>query len=112
MTNLRWANAQPQAARDAEVARDTIWLDTVKYGELPIMVRALASLTTPDTAELKVAASQGNLVQIGQSATLELRHGITMAGKVTCIDSNAVNGAVTVAVQLQSPVPRFRGPAG
>jgi beta-lactamase regulating signal transducer with metallopeptidase domain len=107
MTNLHWANAQPQAARDAEVSRDTIWLDTVKYGDLPIMVRALASITTPDTAQLKVAASQANLVQVGQSASLELRQGITMAGKVTRIDSSAVNGAVTVAVELQSPVPKF-----
>jgi beta-lactamase regulating signal transducer with metallopeptidase domain len=107
MTSLHWANAQPQAARDAEVARDTIWFDTVKYGDLPIMVRALGSLTTPDTAELKVPASLANLVQIGQGASVDLHRGITMAGKVTRIDSSAVNGTVTVAVELQSPVPEF-----
>lgn len=107
MTNLHWAKAQPQAARDAEVPRDTIWVDTVKYGDFPIMIRALGSITTPSTAELKVAASQANLVQIGQSASVELRHGITMAGKVTRIDSNEVNGTVTVAVEVQAPVPEF-----
>jgi hypothetical protein len=107
MTSLRWANAQPQAARDAEVSRDAVWFDTVKYGDLPIMVRALGSMTTPSTAELKVATSLANLVQIGQSASVDLHHGITVTGKVTRIDSNAVNGTVTVAVELQSPVPEF-----
>jgi beta-lactamase regulating signal transducer with metallopeptidase domain len=107
MTSLHRANAQPQAARDAEVARDTVWFDTVKYGDLPIMVRALGSMTTPSTAELKVAASEANLVQIGQSASVDLHHGITVAGKVTRIESNAVNGTVTVAVEVQTPVPEF-----
>jgi beta-lactamase regulating signal transducer with metallopeptidase domain len=107
MTSLHWANAQPQAAPDAEVARDTIWLDTVKYGDLPIVVRALGSMTTPSTAELKVAASLANLVQIGQSASVELHEAITIAGKVTSIDSNAVNGTVAVAVGVQAPVPEF-----
>jgi beta-lactamase regulating signal transducer with metallopeptidase domain len=107
LTSRHWANAQPQGARDAEVARNTVWFDTVKYGDLPIMVRALGSMTTPQTAELKVAASLADLVQIGQSASIDLHQGITMAGKVTRIDSNAVNGTVTVAVELQSPVPQF-----
>jgi len=107
MTNLHWAHAQPQAARAAEVSRDSIWVDTVKYGDLSIRVRALGTVSTPSTAELKVAASQANLVQIGQSASIELRRGITMAGKVTRIDSNEVNGTVTVAVEVQAPVPDF-----
>ena len=107
ITTLHWANAQPEAAGDAEVARDTVWFDTVKYGDLPIMVRALGSMTTPSTAELKVVASQANLVQIGQSASVDLHQGITIAGKVTRIDSNAVNGTVTVAVELQAPAPEF-----
>lgn len=107
MTSLHWANAQPQAARDAEVSRDAVWFDTVKYGDLPIMVRALGSMTTPSMAELKVAASLAHLVQIGQSASVDLHHGITVAGKVTRIGSNAVNGTVTVAVDVQTPVPEF-----
>jgi hypothetical protein len=107
MTSLHWANAQPQAAHDAEVSRDAVWFDTVKYGDLPVMVRALGSMTTPNTAELKVLASLANLVQIGQDSSVDLHHGITVAGKVTRIDSNAVNERVTVAVELQSPVPEF-----
>lgn len=107
MTNLDWAYAQPQTAREAAVRRDAIWVDTVKYGDFPIMVRALGTITTPSTAELKVAVSQANLVQNGQSASIELRRGITIAGKVTRIDSYTVNGTVTVTVELQSPVPEF-----
>ena len=107
MTNLQWAKAQPQAARDAEVARDTIWVDTVKYGDLPITVRALGSITTPDTAELKIAESLINLVELGQGASIELRQGITVAGKVTRIDASAVNGTVEAVVELQSPMPQF-----
>ncbi|HEV2379808.1 MAG TPA: M56 family metallopeptidase [Terriglobia bacterium] len=107
MTSLHWANAQPQAAGDTEVARDAVWFDTVKFGDLPIMVRALGSMTTPSTAELKVAAPQANLVQIGQSTSVDLRQGTTIAGKVTHIDPNAVNGTVTVEVEVQAPVPEF-----
>jgi beta-lactamase regulating signal transducer with metallopeptidase domain len=109
MANLHGAHAQPQAGREAEVSRDAIWVDTVKFGEFPIMVRALGTITTPSTAELKIAASVVNPVQIGQNATIELRHGITIAGKVTRIESSVVNGTVTVVVELQAPVPEFAG---
>jgi HlyD family secretion protein len=36
-----------------------------------------------------------------------LRRGLTMAGKVTRVDSYAVDGTLTVAVEMQSPVPEF-----
>jgi len=106
-TNLHWANAQPQAGREAQVRREAIWVDTVKFGDFPIMVRALGTMTTPSTAELKVATSQAIEVRIGQGASIELRRGITMAGKVTRIDSYTVDGTVTVAVETQTPAPEF-----
>ena len=59
--------------------------------------------------ELKVAASVATPVQIGESASIELRRGITIAGKVTRIESSVVNGTVTVVLELQSPVPEFAG---
>ena len=46
-------------------------------------------------------------MRIGQGASIELRRGITMAGKVTCIDSYTVDGTVTVAVETQTPAPEF-----
>ena len=107
MTNLHWAKAEPQAAREAEVRRESLWVDTVKYGEFQSMVRALGTVAKPSTAELNVVAVQANLVQVGQSASILLRPGLTMAGKVSRIDSQAVNGTVTVAVELQAPLPEF-----
>ncbi len=107
MASLHWANAAPQTARSAVVRREAVWADTVKYGDFPILVRALGTITAPDTAELKVVASQASLLRIGQSASIELRHGLTMAGKVTRIDSNAAGGTVTAAVLLLAPVPEF-----
>ncbi len=109
MANLHWANAAPQAARHAEVRRDAIWVDTVKFGDFPIMVRALGTITAPGAAELNVAASQAALVRIGQIASIQLRRGLTMAGKVTRIDSNSVNGTVAVEIELQAPAPEFEG---
>jgi beta-lactamase regulating signal transducer with metallopeptidase domain len=107
ITNLRGAHAQPQAAPEAVVRREAIWVDTVKYGDLAIMVRALGAITLPSTAELKVAASVAGQVQIGQSASIALRRGITIAGKVTRIEPYVVDGTVTVVVELEAPVPEF-----
>jgi beta-lactamase regulating signal transducer with metallopeptidase domain len=109
MWNLNWAYAEPQSRREALVPRDAIWVDTVKYGDFPVLVRALGTITTPGTAELKVAESQAHSVQNGQAAAVELRRGITIAGKVTRIDSQVVNGTVTVVVELEAPAPEFRG---
>jgi beta-lactamase regulating signal transducer with metallopeptidase domain len=110
MTNVQWpAYAQPQSSREAVVHRDAIWVDTVKYGDMPVLVRATGTLTTSGTAELKVAESQASLVQNGQAATLDLRRGITIAGKVARVDSYVSSGSVTVLVDLQAPAPEFTG---
>jgi beta-lactamase regulating signal transducer with metallopeptidase domain len=107
MTNLHWAKAEPQAAREAVVSREAVWVDTVKYGEFQMLIRALGTLTKPSTAELNVVTSQANQVQIGQSTSILLRPGLTMVGKVARVDSHAANGTVAVAVELQSPLPEF-----
>jgi beta-lactamase regulating signal transducer with metallopeptidase domain len=99
IVNLDWAYAQPPARSEAVVRREAIWVDTVKFGDLPIMLRALGRLTTAGTAELKVPASHANLVQIGQGAAIGLRRGITIEGKVVRVDP--------VLIQLESPVPEF-----
>jgi beta-lactamase regulating signal transducer with metallopeptidase domain len=113
LTNLHWAQAQPRSATDASVPKDSIWVDTVKYGDLPIMVRALGTITVPTEAELKIPTKVSNMVQTGQAASIELSGsiGITIAGKVTRVDSSPVNGTVTGVVNLQSPVPELVGQA-
>jgi len=101
VVNLDWAYAQPQARGEAVVPREAIWVDTVKFGDFSIMVRALGRLTTAGTAELNVAASQVNLVQVGQGASIDLRRGIIVHGKVSRVDP--------VLIHLESPVPEFVG---
>jgi HlyD family secretion protein len=112
MANVQWrADAQPQPSRETVVHRDAVWVDTVKYGDMPVLVRALGTITTAGTAELKVAESQASLVQNGQAATIDLRRGITLAGKVARVGSDVTNGSVTVLVDLQAPAPEFTGQA-
>ena len=92
-----------------EVRQEAIWVDTVKYGDLPIMVRALGTVTTAENAELQVVSEQARLLQVGQGASIELRTGITASGKVIRIDSEKVSGTVPVTVQMQSSVAEFAG---
>jgi beta-lactamase regulating signal transducer with metallopeptidase domain len=110
LTNVHWLKAQPQGAPESVVNHEAIWVDTVKYGDLPVVVRALGTVTTPATAELDVPSpgpSRG--LQVGQNATLQLHGGITVAGKVVTIDSQKGNGTLPVTIQLQTPVGEFVG---
>ena len=50
-------------------------------------------------------------MQNGQAATLDLRRGIIVAGKVARVDSYVTNGCVTILVDLQAPAPEFTGQA-
>ena len=110
LTNLGWAAfAQQQTSREATIHRDAIWLETVKYGDMPVLVRAQGAVTTAATAELKVPQSLATLVQSGQGATLDLRRGITIGGKVARVESYVANGSVTVVMDLQAPAPEFTG---
>lgn len=107
MTNAHWLSAQPPSR--PVVSHEAIWVDTVKYGDLPIVVRALGSITTPTTAQLDVPSPASNPIQIGQSVTLQLHGGITVAGKVTGVDSEKGNDTVPVTIQLQTSLKEFAG---
>jgi hypothetical protein len=110
-TNVRWADAQPQSGSEGSVPKDSIWVDTVKYGEMPIMVRALGTFSAPTRVELKVVESQTHQVQIGQGASIELRRGVIAAGRVSRVDPAVVNGTAAVTIDLQSPLPEIVGQA-
>lgn len=109
--NPHWANGQPPSGQEGVVSHDAIWTDTVKYGDLPITVRALGTIVSPGTAELKVAESLAGEVQVGQSAAIETvsSRGITIAGTVSHIESYAAGGTVAVTVDLKSPMPELGG---
>ena len=107
--SVNWAHAQPQTTGAAEVHRDAIWVDTVKFGDLPILVRALGTLTSASTAQLNVPSPQADELRPGQNASIQTHGGITAAGKTTGIGALSANGTVPVTVQLQSPLEAFEG---
>jgi hypothetical protein len=107
--SLQRANGQPQAGTEPVVRRDSIWMDTVKFGDLPIMYRALGSIVSANKAELKVPDFLASLAQLGQSASIDTHHGIIIAGTVAHIDPYTSGGTVTVTIELQASVPEFTG---
>jgi len=109
LTTVRWAQAQPQMLPEAHVSKDAVWIDTVKFGDFPVLVRALGTITGPDTAELQVPSPVANDVQLGQSASVEVGRGIIAAGTVTRIDSQPSNGTVRVAIQFQAAAGQSSG---
>jgi hypothetical protein len=113
LVNVNWVKAQ--GGREGDFKLDSVWIDTVKYGNLPISVRALGSLTTPTTAQLSVSsqlpAQLLNALQIGQSAVIDLGNTITVAGKVTRVDAASANGTVPVTVEIKAPMAEFAGHA-
>src|ERR1700736_6585089 len=73
------------------VQRSAIWVDAVKRGNMPVMVRGMGVLTANMTAELNTPESQIKHVQPGQAVSIDTHQGI-VTGKVTRIDASAVNG--------------------
>jgi len=104
-----WASGQPQPSQEAVVSRKEVWMDTVKYGDLPVIVRALGNMVSATAAELKVDASQAGQVQVGQSASIEPRPGVSVRGSVARVEPSAVGGTVSVRIDLEATVPEFAG---
>ena len=95
-----------RAAQPASVARDSIWLDTVKLGDIVLGVRALGVLTSAHTAEMRVAETQMKEVAAGQPVTLQVQgRQETVAGILTRVRPGVTNGVVTVDVQVNGPLP-------
>ncbi len=91
------------AGREGVVKKDAIWVDTVKRGDVPIVVRALGNLTAPTTVELQVADVQAKELRDGQAASIEFRSGKMTKGSVSKVDTHATNGTVRVTIVLQEP---------
>ena len=90
--------------QETVVQRSTIWMDAVKRGNMPVMLRGIGLLTANMTAELNIPESQIKHVQPGQTASVDTHQGI-VTGKVTRIDASAVNGMRLVEVQLDGDLP-------
>jgi GWxTD domain-containing protein len=92
------------AAPEAKVSRASIWPDVVKRGDMRRMVRGLGVLASNVTAEIMVAETQMPEVRLGQIAHVDLRNGV-VAGRVSRIAPEALNGTVKVTVQFDVPAP-------
>jgi hypothetical protein len=95
-----------RAAQPATVARDSVWIDTVKLGDIVLEVRALGVLTSAHTVELRVAETQMKEVAAGQPVTLQVQgRKDTVAGILTRVRPGVTNGTMTVDVQVNGPLP-------
>jgi len=97
------------------VGLDTVWLDTVKQGDIKLEVRGLGRLTSDHTAALKVAETQIQDVRQGEPAIIGFRNRKeTVRGKVAVVHPEVANGTMTVdgvmddalppGINLQEPV--------
>jgi beta-lactamase regulating signal transducer with metallopeptidase domain len=109
LISMQWVGAQPQGSAEGAVRREAIWVDTVKYGDLAIRVRATGRMATANTADLNVPEPLVKEVELGQSATVEVAGGITAAGRVKRIFARAMDGTVTVTIELQAQLNEFSG---
>ena len=101
------------------VDQATIWVDTVKRGPMVIEVRGLGTLLSPTkgakarsnvtTAQLKIPEGQAKGVRVGQPVSINTHNSI-VPGQVVHVDAAPVEGAVTVTVKLDGPLPKGSSP--
>jgi HlyD family secretion protein len=84
------------------VHRDTIWVETVKGGDMPVSVRGRGVVTSDRTAELRVPESLAGNVEPGQQVSIDAP---TATGKVSRVGPGVVNGTVAVMVDLDRALP-------
>ena len=88
------------------VKHDSIWLDTVKQGDIVLRVRGRGVITSNQTAELRVAETQVRDITAGQAVTIAFqRRPETMTGTVTQVRPGVTNGTVGVDVQVPGTLP-------
>jgi|HubBroStandDraft_4_1064222.scaffolds.fasta_scaffold14996_2 beta-lactamase regulating signal transducer with metallopeptidase domain len=96
--------APAPAAPGGVVDRNTIWVDTVKRGDMSVAVRGLGKLTTGTTADLQIPTTLIKEVQPGQIVSMQFHDLAELAtGKVTRITPGVSVGTVTV--QIESGLP-------
>jgi HlyD family secretion protein len=90
--------------QDAVVRRSTIFIDTVKRGDMTQTAHGLGTLTGKTAAELKIPEAQARQIASGQAAFIDTRAGV-MQGTVVGINPPGVDGSVTVKVHLEGDLP-------
>jgi len=103
---LVWATAA--LAQEQVVQRAGIWMDTVKHGDIPLMVRGLGVLGAGNTAELKMPDDIMKQVEAGQKASVITTEQAVIEGKVARVGSGVVilelDGALPATAHPGTPV--------
>ena len=95
-----------QAQSQPVVNLDTVWIDTVKQGDMKLEVRGLGRLTSGQTAALKVAEKQMQDVRQGEPALIAFRNRKELiGGKVAVVHPEVANGTMTVDVVIDDALP-------
>lgn len=95
-----------QAQSPPVVNLDTVWMDTVKQGDMKLEVRGSGRLTSDRTAALKVADTQTEDVRQGAPAMIEVKgRKELVGGKVAAVHPQVVNGTITVDLALNDALP-------
>jgi beta-lactamase regulating signal transducer with metallopeptidase domain len=102
------ATAQVQSYPTVE--RDSIWMDTVKQGDMHVEVRGLGILVSPNLAEIKIAETQAKAVRVGQSVKIDLRGKQLLDGQITKVQPEPHNGTITVEVATGGLLPTLGRP--
>lgn len=80
---------------------------TAEVGQQLTTGSKLARVAAPNDlfAELKVPELEARGLRVGLDATVDLRNGKVVAGRVLRVDPGVVNGTVSVEIELPAPLP-------
>jgi hypothetical protein len=88
------------------VKLETVWMDTVRQGDMKLEVRGLGRLTSGQTAALKVAEMNMPNVRQGGPVVIAFRNRKeTVGGKVAAVHPEVANGTITVDVRINDALP-------
>jgi hypothetical protein len=89
--------------QEQAVERSNIWVDTVRRGDMPVMVRGRGVLGANKTAELKMPGELMKQVETGQRASIDTGQGV-IEGKVARV------GPAEVVIALEGALPASAHP--
>ena len=85
---------------------DTVWVDTVKRGDMKVEVRGPGRLTSGQTVALKIAETHMQDVRQGEPVVIAFpKRKESFAGKVAVVHPEVTNGTMTVDVAMDDALP-------